>query len=123
MWYAHVVKAIVLLRWRLSRRAGALIWKLCSAAMARMRSFVSAAISGLSFSARETVDFDPPARRATSAIVWTAFSSYPQTFGIGGARFGANSRFAPRNLIRLYTRGAMGPMQWARSKRKPRRRR
>ena len=37
--------------------------------------FVPSPISGLSLSARETVDFETPARRAMSAIVWMCASS------------------------------------------------
>src|SRR5690606_40124455 len=47
--------------------------KLCSRAMRRMRSLVSARTSGLSFSALETVAFETFARRAISAMVWTDF--------------------------------------------------
>jgi hypothetical protein len=38
-----------------------------------MRAFVSSPISGLSFSALETVDLETPASLAISAIVWTDF--------------------------------------------------
>jgi hypothetical protein len=72
--YGYVTNAIVLLCLRLSRRAGKLSWKRWCSAIARMRSFVSAPMSGLSLRARDTVDFDTPARRAMSAIVWTGSS-------------------------------------------------
>src|SRR5688572_9917117 len=55
----------------LKRRAGALIWKLCSRARARIFTFVSSPISGLSLSARETVDLETPASLAISAMVRT----------------------------------------------------
>ena len=72
--YSYVTSATTLLCFRLSRRAGSFIWKWCSCAISRMRSFVSAPINGLSLSARETVDLDTPASRAMSAIVWTGAS-------------------------------------------------
>src|SRR3954452_14463998 len=55
---------------RLSRRALSLRWNWCSSAMALMRSRVSRLMSALSFSARDTVAFDTPARRARSAMFW-----------------------------------------------------
>src|SRR6185312_12871810 len=69
--YEYVTNATALLCFLLRLRAGTFSWKRCSAAIAWMRSRVSAPISGLSLSARETVDFDTPAIRAMSAMVLT----------------------------------------------------
>ena len=67
--YGGVSSAMTLLRCRLSCCAAAFGSNPCSSATFRTRAFVSAEISGLSFSARDTVDFESPVLRAMSPIV------------------------------------------------------